>query len=411
MKLFQTTALGLALALGTTAFVATQPVAAAKKEAPKAKYTEAIQKNIPVAQKALEASQIDAAKAAIAAAEAGAQTPDDKYATAATKLNLGIKTSDQPTQSAAIDAMIDSGVAPAEQLPKLLDNQGRLAVQARNYTKAEASFARLQQLEPNNGENIALLAEIKIQNKKPNEALPLIQQAIAAKKAAGQPIAEDWFKRAFAIAYQAKSVQVTNEMGMQLVQAYPTPTNWRDALQIYRELNRPDSQTDLDIYRLQRAAKALKGERDFYDYANSALDKGLPGESVAVITEGTSTNMVGANSRALTEVKTLSSAKIAADKASLPGSATRAQAAANGKAAMNTADAYLGYGDYAKAADLYKVALQKGGVDADTVNTRLGIALARGGNKAAAVQAFGAVNGPSRKPVAQYWVAWLNQQA
>ncbi len=303
MKLFQTTALGLALALGTTAIVAIQPADAAKKEAAKApKYSEAIQKNIPVAQKALDAGQFAAVKTSIAAAQAGAQTPDDKYVVGATTLNLGIKTNDVATQSAGIDMMIDSGAAPADQMIKLLDNQGRLAVQARNYAKADTAFTKLMQLDPTNSDNISLLAEVKIQNKQPNEALPLIQQAIAAKKAANQPITEDWYKRAFAIAYNAKNAQASNQMGLALVQAFPTPTNWRDTLQVYRELNAPDTQTDLDLYRLQRAAKALKGERDFYDYANSAYDKGLPGESVAVITEGTSSNMVS-SSRALTEVK------------------------------------------------------------------------------------------------------------
>ncbi len=77
---------------------------------------------------------------------------------------------------------------------------------------------------------------------------------------------------------------------------------------------------------------------------------------------------------------------------------------------MNTADAYLGYGDYAKAAELYKLALTKGGVDASTANTRLGIALARSGQKDAALQAFGLVTG-ARKPIADYWTIWLNQQA
>ncbi len=52
-----------------------------------------------------------------------------------------------------------------------------------------------------------------------------------------------------------------------------------------------------------------------------------------------------------------------------------AAAAPNGKPASRTADAYLGYGDNAKAIELYKLALTKGGVDNDEVNTRLGIAL------------------------------------
>jgi hypothetical protein len=70
------------------------------------------------------------------------------------------------------------------------------------------------------------------------------------------------------------------------------------------------------------------------------------------------------------------------------------------------ADVYAGYRDYAKAADLYRVALQKGGVDANLVNTRLGIALAMGGQRADAEAAFGKVAGV-RAPLANLWRAWL----
>ena len=104
------------------------------------------------------------------------------------------------------------------------------------------------------------------------------------------------------------------------------------------------------------------------------------------------------------------SGRIAEDRASLAGVDTKARAAANGTLAMKTAAAYFGYGDYAKAVDLYRVALQKGGVDANVVNTRLGIALALAGQKAEATTALQAVTG-TRADLAQLWLAWMNQRA
>ena len=76
---------------------------------------------------------------------------------------------------------------------------------------------------------------------------------------------------------------------------------------------------------------------------------------------------------------------------------------------MSTADAYLGYGDYAKAASLYRLALQKGGsgVDADTAQLRLGIALAMSGDKAGARTAFAAVKG-RRADLASFWTLYLD---
>lgn len=417
MRMISTAALAAAMALGGAVLTAA-PADAQKKddkaaaEAPKRafKLSKGVRENIGKAQEAFTKNDFATATAMVNAASPLAQTADDKYVVGQTKLQIAAKQNDDAGIATAIDEVIASGAAPADALPTLYRNQGVIAYKAKNYAKAEQAYSQLAQLTPDDGENLVALAEIKYQNGKAPEALDVIDKAIAAKKAANQPVSENWYKRALAIAYEGKLGPQTLKWSEAYVQAYPTPTNWRTALSLYRQDARLDEQADLDVLRLMRAAKALNGERDFYDYANTAYTRGLPGETDAVIREGTAANMVSASSKALTELRTLAGQKVAADKASLPASATRAKAAADGKPAMNTADAFLSYGDYAQAADLYKVAMTKGGVDSNVANTRLGIALARGGKKAEALQAFAAVQG-ARKTIADYWTIWLNQQA
>jgi Flp pilus assembly protein TadD len=82
--------------------------------------------------------------------------------------------------------------------------------------------------------------------------------------------------------------------------------------------------------------------------------------------------------------------------------------AADGKRAANTGNAHLAYGQYAKAIELLKISLAKGGADADAVNTRLGIANARLGQKAEARQAFSAVGAGTRSDIAKFWLLWLD---
>jgi len=89
------------------------------------------------------------------------------------------------------------------------------------------------------------------------------------------------------------------------------------------------------------------------------------------------------------------------------GERTTALAGANGGAALRVADALYSYGEYGQAAELYRAALQKGGQDANLVNTRLGAALALGGQRAEAETAFRAVTGP-RAELAQLWLLWLS---
>jgi hypothetical protein len=76
---------------------------------------------------------------------------------------------------------------------------------------------------------------------------------------------------------------------------------------------------------------------------------------------------------------------------------------------LRVADSLYGYGQYAEAAELYRAALQKGGVDANLANTRLGEALALAGQRAQAEAAFHAVTGP-RAELAQYWLLWLSSR-
>ena len=72
---------------------------------------------------------------------------------------------------------------------------------------------------------------------------------------------------------------------------------------------------------------------------------------------------------------------------------------------MVTAEAYYGYGDYAKAADLFRAALGKQGVDKDLANLRLGMALARAGDKAGATAALNAAGG-AQAEIAKLWLTY-----
>ena len=92
--------------------------------------------------------------------------------------------------------------------------------------------------------------------------------------------------------------------------------------------------------RLLRTAKALKGERDYYEYAEAVYLK-YPGEGKSVIDEGVAAGTVkltpGGNFQMMSAQ---SNGRVAADKADLASAAKAARAAANGRAAAATADSY-----------------------------------------------------------------------
>ena len=113
------------------------------------------------------------------------------------------------------------------------------------------------------------------------------------------------------------------------------------------------------------------------------------------------------NKKLIKDIVAESTQKSARDRAEMQQSATAALAGTEAKRALVTGDAFFGYGDYAKAAELYRAALTKTGGDKDLINLHLGMALARAGDKAGASAALNAVAGP-RAELAKYWLLYVN---
>jgi hypothetical protein len=360
-------------------------------------------------QTALETRNYPAATAALAAAQSQARSGQSRYLASAMQLRLGIETGNLGLQSSAIDAMISSGAAPASELPQLYRNQAALAQQAAKYDRAEAAFARSLELVPNDPEALLALSQVKEIRKKPQEAVTLMERAIEVRKASGQPVPESWYKRAVHLAMMNRMQPQSLRFSRELASAYPSPQNWRDALFIYRDVAAADPEASLDSWRLQRAAKALAGERDYEAFAKALLARNLAAESKAVLDEGVAAKMVSATDAATKELIASSAKRAVADRAGLKAKETAAMAAATGSAALAAGDASLAQGNYSGAATLYRAALQKGSVDAATVNSRLGIALAMAGQRAEAESALRAVTGP-RAELAALWLAWLGQR-
>jgi hypothetical protein len=128
-----------------------------------------------------------------------------------------------------------------------------------------------------------------------------------------------------------------------------------------------------------------------------------------VLDEGVRVRQIDAARSPFREMLSLANQRIPADRADLPSSQRTALAAATGVPALRTGDAFLGYARYPEAIALYQAALQKGGVDTNVANTRLGIALALAGRRPEAEAAFRAVTG-ARADVAALWLLWLSQR-
>jgi hypothetical protein len=357
-------------------------------------------------QTAITAKDWAAAAAALPAARANASSVDARHVLGRFLFSWGRDAKDRALQNEGLELMVASGKVPAADLPQYYEGLAAIAKEANDNGKLATYYAKLVELKPNDPQALINLATIRQEARQTNQAVQLIDRAITLQKGTGKAAPESWYKYGLKLAYDGRMGPLAIKLSRSLLAAYPTAQNWRDSLLVYRETASLDNAAAVDLQRLMRASQSLTGERDWYDFALTLDQAGFPGEAVAVLDDGSRLKMVDLNKAPFRELRTLASRRVPEDKASLAGVEGKAMAAPTGSLALKTADAFLGYGEYARAISLYRAALQKGSVDANVVNTRLGIALALSGNRAEAETAFRAVTG-ARQDLAGFWLAWL----
>lgn len=366
-------------------------------------------KQIAALQEAVKAKDAAKIAAALPAAREKAKTKDDHYVIAQLQLKAAVDAKDEPGMIAGLEAVLASGaLPPADALLTRMD-LGKIYYNAKSYDRAATAFEQVLADNPNNVEALVILAETRNNQGRTPDAISTIQRAISARSAAGQKADEAWYKRAVALSYNAK-LPTAPSLAREWVAAYPSPKNWRDAIRIYQTSSQLDDASLIDSMRLARAVGALQGENDYFRYANTLVTKGFAGEAKAVLDEGFASKAIDRSRATFSQLYTLASGRSQGDRATLAASATAARADADAKKAMTTAEAYYGYGDYREAAELLRAALTKGGVDKDLANLRLGMALARAGDKAGATAALNAAGG-TQADVAKLWLTYLQTKA
>ena len=355
-------------------------------------------------QTAVNANDTANIPAKVAAAQAVASTPADRYWIARLQLNAAVKANNLAAEQQAVDAIAATNALSGPTIGELYVGLGNELLKAKQYDQAVALYQKASALAPNNPDYVLAIAQARSEQGQKAEAATAVQRAIALSRAAGQKPSEDLYKNAASLAYEAKSPSAVSNARDWLA-AYPSDDSWRNSLAIYRNLNRADPDTVIDVMRLSSLTNSMQTLGDYASYADKALDEGNYGEAKAVIDAGVAAGKLKANDPSVAQV-------LASARGKVP---TAAQLAAAEKTAviptafLKVGDRYYAAGDYAKAAALYRQALAKG-VDPSLANLRLGEALTRSGDKAGATAAFNAVSGP-RSELAKFWLVYLQTHA
>ncbi|MFO6447358.1 hypothetical protein ACLBKU_09470 [Erythrobacter sp. NE805] len=390
-----------------------------KEEAGKPVYTEAFVKAYQPVDTALKAPGADLAalKPQVLALVPLATSPDEKLALGAMMFNAGITGKDPALQFQGVELMLASGKPAGDELGRYNVVASQLASSLKQYDKAQSYLQKAIDLNYSaqglTAADLQLnMAELYFSQDRDQEGLKYLSDAIAARKTAGLKVDERWYKRGVSIAYSGEIVPQVYDFVESWVADYPTEANWRDAVNLTRNLNEFEGPVMLDLFRLGDRVESLSAKNDYVAYVEVADTRRLPAEVKKVIDEAYAKSVIPKGSDSWVEEQyKLATNLIAQDKTALPVLERDASAAsAQLRTVMAAADALLSYGEYAKAAGFYEKALGLPGADKNLVLTRLGIAQVGTGNTAAARETFAKIEGP-RVPVARLWSAYAAQQA
>lgn len=344
-----------------------------------------------------------------------AKSPDEQLALGGLLLNTGITAKDEQLQLQGVEMMLASGKVKPEEEGRFNVVAYQVAAGMGQNDKARTYLQKAIDLNFSSPtvtpDDLKInLAELYFAEERFKEGLDYLLGVIAARKAAGQPVDAKLYRRGVAVAYQNEVVPQVYDFVEGWVADYPTPENWRDAVNLTRNLNDFEGPVLLDLLRLGKRIGTLKEKNDYIYYIEAADTRRLPQEVKDVIEEA---GTIGAIPRGsdpwVDEQLKLANGLIAEDKAGLPALERDASAAsAQLRTVIAAGDAFLSYGQYAKAAGFYEKALGMAGVDRDLALTRLGIAQTGAGNAQAARASFAQVGG-IRAPIAKLWSAYAAQ--
>jgi tetratricopeptide (TPR) repeat protein len=376
------------------------------QQAPTVKPSKQAMKAIVDLQTAVKSNDVANIPAKVAAAQAVAQTKEDRYLIAVFQRQAAIAANNNVALASATEALANSGVLDTAKIAALYLDLGAKQFNAKQYSQAVAAFQRAATLTPNDPETLELVAQGMAAGGQYGEAAGAFQRAIRARVAAGQKPDEMMYRRALSAAYEAH-LPTAAQLARDWVTAYPTPDSWRNAIAVFRNGSHQDEEGTLDLLRLMQATGAMSTAGDYALFAETAADQSNYNEAQTVIDAGIAAHVVDPSSAQFRDIVAALKSKPKATAADLEAASKMSPSAIN---LLRIGDRYYGMGNYGKAAEVYRQVAAKPGADRELANLHLGMALARAGDKAGATAALNAVTG-ARSDIAKYWLVYVQQHA
>lgn len=412
MKVRVLRALAVSAVVVTAAALAAAPAvfAAEKGQQPSAK----LAKPLHEAQEELKAKKYNDAIAKLKEAEGiSGKTPYDQHVINEFLANAYINTQNYAEASKVMEAELDDGFTPESEKPQMLRALTEMNTALKNYDKVVEYGNRALKVEPGNERMRALVGQAYYLKGDYKNSLKFVEAGVDSQIKAGETPKKDTLLLLYSSCQKLNDDTCSTHAMEKLVAYYPQPDYWSQLLSALRSQTSNNDDDLLQTYRLMTEVDVLKTPGDYNEMAQLALEKGSPGEAQSVLEKGFQKDVFNDKLSKDRNQRLLDNAKKAAasDQASLPSLVKEADAAPTGQKNVGVGIAFLGYGQYDKAADHLAKGLSKGGVkDEAQARLLLGIAQLKAGHKDDAVKTFKAVKGdPNLERLANLWTLRARQ--
>ncbi len=307
----------------------------------------------------------------------------------------------------AWEAELDDGFTPQSEIPTRVRQLAEANYQIKNYDKAiefgnraiKGGFAD-EELRTLVGQAYYLKGDWK-------DTLRFEESLVDDKIKNGQTPKNESLQLVLSACVKLNDSACETRALEKIVTYYPKPDYWYQLLYTMRQQTSGNDANTLQTYRLMLEVDVLKSPEDYTEAAQLALEAGSPGEAQHILERGFAKGVFTDQRAKSKNQRLLETAKkpAATDQASLPKIEKDADAAPTGVKNVGVGLAYLGYGQYDKAADQISKGLTKGGLRNETeARLLLGIAQLKAGHKEDATKSFHAVKGdPSLERLANLW--------
>jgi hypothetical protein len=365
-------------------------------------------KPLKAALDANNAKKYSEALAKIKEAEAiNPKTPYDEYVINELSAYAYGRTNDLPNAEKSMEANMTSQYTPQSELA---DRAKRLAIinyQLKNYDKAIDFGTKAIKGGENDEQTYTVVSQAYYLKNDFKNTKTFTEQYIDSEIKAGKAPKEDTLLLEQSACAKLDDEDCITKTLEKLVTYHPKTEYWQNLVYSMFQAQNQNDRSLMNTYRLASEVDVLKKPEDYTEMAQLAIEQGSPGEAQKILEKAFQKNVFTDPRSQDKNKRLLASAQKAADadKAGLAKSAAEADAAPTGDKDVGVGLAYLGYGQYDKAAEFLDKGLKKGSVKNEAeARLLLGIAQLKSGKKEDAVKSFKAVKGDANlERIANLW--------